>query len=166
MVIAADVRSPVFLLQGVYSNRRGQPTVVEWMAVDRLPDHPHVRPLQAALEEAGVGPRLGNTGRAPDLAMLQQLVVHAVRAGREHMRAVRDDRDAALTERVQRHERRLRSWQRHAEQLTLEMAAMPQRRHREKEVAAVAADTEGLIADQRTSGDPLVRVVAVLVGER
>jgi hypothetical protein len=46
------------------------------------------------------------------------------------------------------------------------MAAMPQRRHREKEVAAVTADTEGLIADQRTSGDPLVRVVAVLVGER
>src|SRR6266536_5406097 len=111
-------------------------------------------------------PRLGNTGRAPDLAMLQQLVVHAVRAGREHMRAVRDDRDAALTERVQRHERRLRSWQRHAEQLTLKMAAMPQRRHREKEVAAVAADTEGLIADQRTSGNSLVRVVAVLVGER
>jgi superfamily II DNA or RNA helicase len=165
-VIAADVRSPVFLLQGVYSNRRGQPTVVEWMAVDRLPDHPHVRPLHVALEEAGVGPRLANTGRAPDLATLQQLVVHAVGAGRDHMRAVRDDRDVALAERVQRYERRLRSWRRHAEQLTLELAAMPQRRHREKEVAAVTADTEGLIAEQRTSGDPLVRVVAVLVGER
>ena len=165
-VIAADVRSPVFLLQGVYSNRRGQPTVVEWMAVDRLPDHPHVRPLQVALEEAGVGPRLGNTGRLPDLATLQQLVVHAVRTGREHMRAVRDDRDAALAERVQRHQRRLRFWQRHAERLTSEIAAMPQRRHREKEVAAVATDTEALIVDQQTTGDPLVRVVAVLVGER
>jgi ERCC4-related helicase len=165
-LIAADVRSPAFLLQGVYSNRRGQPTIVEWMAVDRLPDHPNVRPLQVALEEAGVGPGLGNTGRPPDLATLQQLVIHAVHAGREHMRAVRDDRDTALAERVQRHQRRLRSWQRHAEQLTLDLAAMPQRRHREKEVAAVATDTEALIADQQTTGDPLVRVVAVLVGER
>lgn len=165
-VIVADVRSPVFLLQGVYSNRRGQPTVVEWMAVDRLPDHPHVRPLLAALQEAAVGPRLGNTGRAPDLSELQQLVVAAVRAGREHMRAVRDDRDAALVERAGRNERRLRVWRQQAEQLTIDIAAMPQRRHREKEVAAVTADTEGLIADLRTSGDPLVRVVAVLVGER
>jgi superfamily II DNA or RNA helicase len=165
-VIVADVRSPVFLLQGVYSNRRGQPTVVEWMAVDRLPDHPHVRPLLAALQEAAVGPRLGNTGRAPDLPELQQLVVPAVRAGREHMRAVRDDRDAVLVERAGRNERRLRAWRQQAEQLTIDIAAMPQRRHREKEVAAVTADTEGLIADLRTSGDPLVRVVAVLVGER
>jgi len=165
-VIVADVRSPLFLLQGVYSNRRGQPTVVEWMAVDRLPDHPHVRPLLAALQEAAVGPRLGNTGRAPDVAELQQLVVAAVGAGREHMRTVRDDRDAALVERAGRNERRLRAWRQQAEQLTIDIAAMPQRRHREKEVAAVTADTEGLIADLRTSGDPLVRVVAVLVGER
>jgi ERCC4-related helicase len=165
-LIVADVRSPVFLLQGVYSNRCGQPTVVEWMAVDRLPDHPHVRPLPVALREAAVGPRLGNTGRIPELAELQQLVVPAVRAGREHMRAVREDRDAALLERVERNEQRLQTWRRHAEQLTLDIAAMPQRRHREKQVAAVAADTEGLIGDLRTRGDPLVRVVAVLVGER
>ena len=58
-VLIADVEEPVFLVQGVYSNALGQPTVVQWMAVTGLPDEPRVAGLtehpQAGRRRAGNG---------------------------------------------------------------------------------------------------------------
>ena len=59
-VLIADVDEPVFLVQGVYSNALGQPTVVEWMAVTGLPDEPRVADLTGTLRQAGVGPGMVN----------------------------------------------------------------------------------------------------------
>ena len=81
-VLIADVDEPVFLLQGVYSNALGQPTVVEWMAVTGLPGGPRVASLTETLKQAGVGPGMVNTLQFGDTAQLQELVPVAVRAAR------------------------------------------------------------------------------------
>ena len=164
-VIAAGVSSPTFLLQGMYSNQRGQPTVVEWMAVERLPDHPNVLPMEQVLREAGVGPALSNTRSVSDeeLDRLQQLVPAAVEAGREHMRRVRKEQEQALTERIEAHRRRLGAWYQRSEQLAQSLAVAGQRQHRKQQIDRVYGEVDGLIRDLATSGEPLVRVVAVLV---
>src|SRR5207244_608497 len=41
-VLHAPIGEPVFLIQGSYSNVKGRPTIVEWMAVTGLPDRPRV----------------------------------------------------------------------------------------------------------------------------
>lgn len=62
-VLAAAVDSPTFLVQGIYSNGQGRPTIVEWMAVSGLPGEPNTVELTAeALELYGVGPSM--PGRA------------------------------------------------------------------------------------------------------
>ena len=60
-VLIANVDEPVFLIQGVYSNALGQPTVVAWMAVTGLPGEPRVAGLTNTLRQAGVGPGMVNT---------------------------------------------------------------------------------------------------------
>ena len=165
-VLVADVTEPTFLIQGVYSNKRGQATIVEWMAVDRLPGHHHVRPMGDVLTAAGVHPGMSNPGHGIDLAPLQALVPAAVAAARDHLRSGRDERSQALRDRVKDHTRRLRRWQKEAEQLILQLGNVPLQKHRQKEVAATSAEIEALIDSLSTTGDPLVRVCAVLVGAR
>ena len=48
-VLIANVEEPAFLIQGVYSNALGQPTVVEWMAVTGLPDGPQISDMTETL---------------------------------------------------------------------------------------------------------------------
>ncbi len=165
-VMVADVRSPTFLVQGMYSNKRGQPTVVEWMGIDRLPDFPHVRPLDVVLREARVGAAMANPDRRLDLPALQALLPAAVEVARARMKEVRDQQGKVLAERVQEYSARLGSWRRQAEQLALAIEVPGFRRRREREVEAVATSVDKLIHELGTSGDPLVRVVAVLVGQR
>ena len=63
-VITADVAAPTSLVQGIYSNALGRPTVVKWMAVtgDEVTDD-----MVALLRRAGVGPTMANPLRHHDL---------------------------------------------------------------------------------------------------
>ena len=97
-VLIADVSEPVFLVQGVYSNALGQPTVVEWMAVTGLPDEPRVAGLTDTLKQAGVGPGMVNTLQFGDIARLQELVPAAVQAARAHLEERREDYDRTVDE--------------------------------------------------------------------
>ena len=62
-VLIADVTEPTFLIQGVYSNALGQPTVVEWMAVTGLPGEPRVEGHDRRPQRAKVGPDMVNTAQ-------------------------------------------------------------------------------------------------------
>jgi hypothetical protein len=169
LVAGGHVDSPTFLVQGMYSNVAGQATVVEWMAIDRLPASPSVRQLTAELlGELGVGPAMPNPAEpgAATVAGLTELVPAAVDAGRAHMKAVKAERSAAVGERLRAHWRRLDRWKTESTALIEAMGATPQRRRREDEVAAIAESTNRLIESFETKGEPLVRVVAVIVGQR
>jgi ERCC4-related helicase len=162
-VLSGPVDEPLFLLQGVWSNQRGQATVVEWMAVDGLPRWPRVRPLAEVIGPAGLGPGMANPGATTELHPLQQLVPAAVDAGRNTLLEERAVLTERLTRRIEDHADRLRQWGERAGHLAAETDSVPLRRQRERDVERVIADTEALLTSLGTAGQPLVRVVAVIV---
>jgi superfamily II DNA or RNA helicase len=159
-VLTADVDGPVFLVQGVYGNRLGQPTVVEWMAVSGLPGELAVKPMDETLAAAGIGPNMVNRGIAVPLDELQALVPQAVAAARAHLENKRDEWAAANAEPLRDYRNRLA----HFEQKSLldELPAALQQRRR-NQVRATVVEQSDLLDRLETAGDPLLRVLAVLV---
>lgn len=170
-VIVCAVDQPTFLLQGVYSNATGEPTAVEWLAVDDLAPGriPSVRPMLAALASAGVGPAMINPSAplpAADLASWQAMIPEAVAVGREHLAYRREDLVADLEDRMAAYRQRLDAWAARRHELIAAMNKGPHQIHAAKELEKHLASTREHIASLDTVGEPLVRVVALLVGER
>ncbi|MCZ7422949.1 helicase-related protein [Verrucosispora sp. WMMA2121] len=159
-VLTADVTAPVFLVQGVYANRLGQPTVVQWMAVSGLPDEPTIDPMDEALRAAGVGPHMVNRAEAVDVEPLRQLLPQAVEVARQHLESKRAEWDAANAEPLKRYRDQLT----HFEQASL-LDDLPgvHRERRRQRVTATVAEQHDLLDRLETDGDPLLRILAVLV---
>jgi len=163
-VLKADVSSPVFCVQGQYSNGRGQPQLVEWMAVFAGPSGAlMVDDLFATLTRAGVGPSMPNDGKPVDVAPLTAQLDNVVNVARAELQQRRDAHDVALTERLAGPSDRLQRWLNESMQLSQALDG-PVRDRRDDERENVRVDTERLIESMRTAGEPLVRVLAVLVG--
>ena len=156
-VLIASVAAPTFLIQGVYSNALGQPTVVEWMAITGLPDAPDVDDMTDVLRRADVGPAMVNTLEFGDVASLQDLVPAAVDAAREHLEASRASYDARVNGPIEEYRARLTTWQ----QLSLD-ALLPQARGRRNLVSETAEELGRMMEALRTVGEPLLRILAVL----
>lgn len=166
-VIKADVAGPVYCVQGQYSNGRGRPQLVEWMAVFPGPSGAlMVDDLFATLDRARVGPSMPNDGRPIDLGPLEARLAGddgVVAVARAELERRRRSYDAALDERLAEPTERLERWLGEFEQLSLGLeGARRDRRTRERD--AVRADTERLIESMRTAGQPMVRLLAVIVG--
>jgi hypothetical protein len=159
-VLIADVPEPTFLVQGVYSNALGQPTVVEWMAITGLPDEPRVADLTRTLEHAKVGPKMVNTLRFGGIARLQEEVPAAVKAARAHLEDRRETYDALVDGPLNEYAGRLATWQ----QASLVDVPVPLRTRREREVQTTASELNDMIMALRTAGEPLLRILAVLDG--
>ncbi|WP_433714884.1 helicase-related protein [Nocardia sp. CA-084685] len=159
-VIVAAVNEPVFLIQGIYSNALGQPTVVEWMAVTGEGVLP--TPMAELLADAKVGPAMTNTGQAIDLAPLQARVPAVVELARDHLEARRGEYDAKVVAPLNDYRGRLQSW----EQLTLDGLHVSQRGRKEKDVTDTVERQQRLLDAMQTNGAPLLRVLAVLVPEQ
>ncbi|GAA0322403.1 DEAD/DEAH box helicase [Actinoallomurus spadix] len=158
-VLTAKVGEPAFLVQGMYSNALGQPTVVEWMAVTGLPDAPVIGDLTDVLAAAGVGPGMINTSRTPDLAALKKLVVPAVEAAREHLEKRRGEYDAQVAESLRPGRSRLQEW----EQTSLEVIPDDWRGAKKRQDVLATADEQRRLFDRmQTTGEPLLRILAVL----
>ena len=163
-VLKANVTSPVFCVQGQYSNGRGQPQLVEWMAVFAGPSGAlMVDDLFATLKRAGVSPSMPNDGQPVDLFPLTNQLDDVVATARAELKRRRDEYDAELDQRLTAPTERLERWLNESGQLTLGLEG-PQRDRRNKEREVVRTDTQRLIESMRTAGEPLVRVLAVLVG--
>ena len=159
-VLTADVSAPVFLIQGVYANRLGQPTVVQWMAVSGLPSTPEIRAMDEVLAEAGVGPSMVNSAEAVALEPLTQLLPEAVDAARRYLEGKRDEWAESNAEPLRKYRDQLN----HFQQASLfdELPA-PYREKRRQRVDATVAEQHDLLDRLETAGDPLLRVLAVLV---
>lgn len=152
-VVLANVDEPVFLVQGVYCNQLGQPTVVQWMAVRGLPSSPVIEPFEQALHKAGVKPGMANPKTDVDIAALEKLVPEAIAAARAHLEQVRADYDESIAEPLRAYRERVDAW----EQLALEISAS-----RSNVVRDAAATQRQLVAELETTGQPLVRLLAVV----
>ncbi|MEN8653403.1 DEAD/DEAH box helicase [Streptomyces sp. 21So2-11] len=141
-VITADVPAPTYLIQGIYSNAVGRPTVVKWMAVtgDKATDD-----MVAILRRAGVGPTMANPLRRHNLNSLQAGIPAALEAAETFLSERSADWDKALIEPIEQYKQRLSQW----EQPTL---AGEQTR------AKLADLADSLL----TTGRPMLRVLAVL----
>ncbi|WP_055482046.1 DEAD/DEAH box helicase [Sphaerimonospora mesophila] len=158
-VVTAQVDEVIFLVQGIYSNRRGQPTVVEWMAVasDGVLD----RKMTDVLAAARVGPRMINTGRAIDLRPLQERVPQAVATARAHLEERRSVYEKQVVEPLDSYRSRLDEWR----QLTLDGVHASQRGRKEQRVSETVERQQRLLDSLKITGEPLLRVLAVLVPE-
>ena len=156
-VLIAAVTEPTFLVQGVYSNALGQPTVVEWMAVTGLLGEPRVDDLADALQRAKVGPDMVNTLRLGDIAPLEDLIPAAVNAARDHLEARRASYDATVNGPIEEYRARLATW----EQLSLD-GLQPAAGGKRQKVRKTAGELGRLTEALRTAGEPLLRILAVL----
>jgi Helicase conserved C-terminal domain/SNF2-related domain len=148
-VLAADVPAPCFLVQGIHSNALGRPTVVEWMAVTGLPADPEVEAMDAAfLARCGVRPEMA--GRAdPPAAALQALVPSAIAAATRHLAARRHTYDERIEKVLAPYREQLQEWV---------QAAL----FGPDVVLRTEADRHILIDSLRTTGAPMLRLLAVL----
>ncbi|MFJ8712423.1 SNF2-related protein [Streptomyces violaceus] len=149
---------PVYLLQGVYSNAAGKPTVVEWMAVTGLAEGtPRVWRMDSAfLAACGVGPNMPGRGRPVDPDLLQALVPAAVDAAETHLRERRADYDKQVDSYLAPYEDRVQVWEQGA------LIAVGNQERRRRQVYDTAARRRDLVRRLRTDGDPMLRVLAVL----
>ncbi|MFH8237962.1 SNF2-related protein [Streptomyces sp. NPDC018321] len=148
-MITANVAEPIYLVQGVYSNKLGRPTVVKWMGVtwrkasrEGLIDDDMV----SLLRRCGVGPTMANKRRYRDPAPLWEALPDVLDTAEAFLNTHRDAWDEPLREPIEQYKRRLGTWR----QPTLAG-------ERTKERLADLADS------LLTTGRPLLRVLAVLV---
>ncbi|MBD0417901.1 DEAD/DEAH box helicase [Streptomyces sp. TRM S81-3] len=144
LIVTADVPEPTYLIQGVYSNALGRPTVVKWMGVTRggtVEDD-----MVGLLRRSGVGPTMANPQRDPDRKTLESGIPDALAAAEGFLDRHRDAWDEPLRGPIEDYKRRLGAW----EQPTLTD-------ERTKQSLATLADS------LLTTGRPLLRVLAVLV---
>ena len=160
-VLSGTVTEPVFLTQAMWSNSLGQPAIAHWGAVRGLPDNPEVGDFNEALDQAGIREGATNAGfEGVDLAALQYRVEAAVDAATEHIRDRRDDFEADLLRRIEDYRSGLKGW----EQTALGIVTDSGRRTGSRlDIEATVDQSTALIDSLAASGDPFVRVVAVIV---
>ncbi|MFD9478325.1 DEAD/DEAH box helicase [Streptomyces nojiriensis] len=144
-MITAGVAEPTFLVQGVYSNSLGRPTVVKWMGVTR--SGTVNADMVSLLRSTGVGPTMANKLRYRDPAPLKAAIPDVLTAAESFMEEHRDAWDRPLRESIALHKERLGEW----EQPTLAGE------HTKKRLTDLADDL--LTTGQR----PMLRVLAVLL---
>jgi ERCC4-related helicase len=143
-ILTAEVERPVYLVQGIYSNALGRPTVVKWMAVTtdgRVEDD-----MVEVLRRAGVGPTMPNPAVPYDERRLAEPIPAVLDVAEAFLEKGREAWDEPLRRSVEEYKARLGQW----EQPTL---------------GGPVSTKEGLVslADSLlTTGRPMLRVLAVL----
>lgn len=155
VITSPHVEEPTFLVQGIYSNALGRPTVVRWMAVKGLPGSHTVGPMAEALSKAQVGPRLARTGGPRDLGHLQSLVPAAVAVARDHLEKSKGEWIDQIRQPLTEYRERLVQW--HQDVLPSDASD-----RRKQQIDETAKDLSDLVDQLQPSGLPLLRVLAVL----
>ncbi|MDF6046436.1 DEAD/DEAH box helicase [Streptomyces sp. JH14] len=147
-VLTADVPEPTYLVQGIYSNALGRPTVVKWMAVTT--DGEVDDDMVAVLRRAKVGPTMANPGLAHDPARLAEAIPGVLDTAEAFLERHRAAWNEPLRAPIEEYKTRLGSW----EQPTLANGAAAPTGTRER----LASLADSLL----TTGRPMLRVLAVL----
>ncbi len=159
-VMVADVTGPTFLIQGMYSNGAGRPQLVEWLAVD--PEAGTVDDMFAVLQRGGVAPLMTNPG-APSVDAAQALVVEAVDQAMDKLKERRVAHDELVGQRLDAPRRRLEFWNKQRQVFEHDFRDTARGREIGSERKAVGAQVQREIDRLETRGEPLVRVLGVLI---
>jgi len=109
--LAPDQRA--FVFQGVLSNKRSQPVVVDWFAVTFKAGKPGpIVPLRDFADEVGLTTSLTNDGTPVDTTDLEALREQAVSLAKERMQGLRESRKDELLPALQEEQKRLKAWRR------------------------------------------------------
>jgi ERCC4-related helicase len=171
-----------YLFQGVLSNKRSQPVVVEWFAVHLRPGQPlAVGPFDKLLAETGFEQGLANTGQESKLVgVAKSKLIDAVEEAKRHMRLHGEVRLERLRKRVDEDRERFEVWlgrsmQQIAKDRTHYLAAykgvIPRNlqerlQGRKKSVEDRKQQRERWLTDTFTVvGAPYLKLAAVFVGE-
>ncbi|MGX4688660.1 SNF2-related protein [Streptomyces sp. JNUCC 63] len=147
-VLTADVSRPTYLVQGIYSNALGRPTVVKWMAVTT--DGEVDDDMVAVLRRAKVGPTMANPDLAHDTTRLAEAIPGVLDTAEAFLEQHREAWDEPLRAPIEEYKTRLGSW----EQPTLTSGGSAPTGTRER----LASLADSLL----TTGRPMLRVLAVL----
>ncbi|MEV0367354.1 DEAD/DEAH box helicase [Nocardia fusca] len=154
-VLAATVSSPTFLVQGIYSNALGKPTIVEWMAVSGLPGNPVIEKMTTEfLERVGVEPGMPGRATPGDQQGLTDLVPAAIGAAEHHLIGLEAEYREKIEATLAPYRQRVTEWR----QLALFATARP----REAELDRTADRLLRLAASLETASAPMLRLLAVL----
>ncbi|MGW7619743.1 SNF2-related protein [Streptomyces antimycoticus] len=151
-VLTADVPRPTYLVQGIYSNALGRPTVVKWMAVTA--DGEVDDDMVAVLRGAKVGPTMANPGLAHDTTGLAEAIPGVLDTAETFLEQRREAWDEPLRGPIEEYKTRLGTW----EQPTLTSGGSTP-------TGTVMGTRERLasLADSLlTTGRPMLRLLAVL----
>jgi len=163
IALACEVREPVLLVSGVWSNRLGEPIAAAWLAAEVEDDLVTFGDMHAALRAAGVQGGMVNPGSDMDLEALRDLVSPVVVAARARLT---DDLSAPLadtTRRLDATRRRLQDWQAGARQVASGVSSEVHQRRRLADIDRVSEQISALIEDHTPAEVPLVRIVGALV---
>ncbi|WP_411089791.1 SNF2-related protein [Streptomyces sp. 061-3] len=156
--LPADLAGPVYLVQGIYSNAVGRPTVVEWMAVVGLPTAPRVLRIDDAfLAACNVGPKMPGRATPADREWLQTLVPTAVDAATGFLTDRAAEYKEAIDAVLAPYEKRVAQWQQDAL-----FAASARSQKAKQDVNLTASRRKSMIRSLRTSGAPMLRLLGVL----
>jgi ERCC4-related helicase len=171
-----------YLFQGVLSNRRSQPVVVEWFAVHLRQAQPlSVGPFDTLLAETGFGDGLANTGQGSKLAgRVREKLPAAVEEAKRFMELLGASRAERLRERVEEDRGRFEAWhQRSLDQIsklrthylavyggTVPRNFQERLQARKRNVDDRRQQRERWLTDTFTVvGTPYLKLAAVFVGE-
>jgi ERCC4-related helicase len=154
-ILAARVPAPVFLVQGIYSNALGRPTVVEWMAVTGLPGEPVTELMTAdLLTRCGVTPAMPGRSVPQDLPGLNALVKPAIEEAARYLKAREGGYRQRIDTALAPYRQRVGHWQ----QESL-LAGIPSRK---QQIGQTAERLMNLTRSLETVGEPMLRLLAVL----
>ena len=160
-VVTAEVSAATLLVQGMYSNGAGRPQLVEWLAID--PVAGTVNDMFKLLEQSGVGPTMTNPGNLTSVEGLQALVGEAVALAKKELAARRDEHDEIIRGRLEEPRNRLNNWFEQLQLLEVEFGDTLRAKRDADERLATKRRVEREIKRLETTGEPLVRVLGVLV---
>lgn len=167
---------PIYLFQGVLSNKRSQPVISEWFAVQLDAGRNwQVRALKEALALTHFENGLPNSGK-PDGNMLKNLkesLPKAVAAARAHMERNRLERGQSLGQRLRDDQRKLDRWYQAAqdrlaaEEMGAHGAKATRVNHERNEVKALYQQRKDWLDDTFTAVNaPYLRVVMAFISEK
>lgn len=99
------------LFQGVMSNRRSQPMIVEWFAVVKTAASPRIVPFTDLVGVWALPPSMANAAVEFDVSELLAWRETAVEAARAHMLGHRAARGDRLRETLKQHQRKIKTWE-------------------------------------------------------